>query len=38
VEKEYKNGEMKPWLEAAGGGKIVIDVKTGEAAVYEKNW
>ena len=38
VENEYKNGEMKPWLEANGGGKIVIDVKTGEAAVYEKTW
>ena len=38
VEKEYKNGEIKPWLEANGGGKIVIDVKTGESAVYEKTW
>ena len=38
VEKEYKNGEMKPWLEANGGGKIVIDTKTGEATAYEKTW
>ena len=38
MEKEFRNGEMKPWLETNGGGKIVIDVKTGDASVYEKTW
>jgi len=38
VDKEFEHGEMKPRLIANGGGKIVIDVKTGEANVYEKTW
>ena len=38
TEKEYEHGEMRPRLEPNGGGKIVIDVNTGESAAYEKIW
>ena len=38
TEQEFERGEMRPRLEANGGGKIVIDLKTGNAAVYEKTW
>lgn len=38
VEDEFDNGEMMPHVKAAEGGKLVIDLTTGEYRIYGKTW
>lgn len=38
VMEEFDNGELLPRYYANRGGKIVIDLKTGEFQAYEKTW
>ncbi len=35
TEREWEDGTMQPRLDPVGGGRLVIDTRTGEAKIYE---